>query len=302
MKNIKYSFQYITNCNMCGSPLDKHRILGKRLNQSQGKNPKSKIGITTTIMKCNSCELIYANPLPIPHNIQDHYGVPPESYWTEKYFTVNDNDYKGLIEMVNSHMKTGDNRKALDIGAGIGKCMIALSNAGYDTYGIEPSEPFYKNAIEKMKIDPAKLKLEMIEEAEYPDNYFDFITFGAVLEHLYDPSLAIKKSMKWLKPGGIIYIEVPSSNWLVNKLINLNYKLRGLDYVGNISPMHSPFHLYEFGLKSFSEHANQNNYEIALYYYQVCKTYMPKIVDYIIKPYMAKTDTGMQLSVFLRKK
>ena len=29
--------------------------------------------------------------------------------------------------------------------------------------------------------------------------------------------------------------------------------MRGTNYVTNISPMHSPFHLYEFGLKSFEE-------------------------------------------------
>ena len=34
---------------MCGSSTDLHKILGKRLNESQGKNPKNKVGITTTV-------------------------------------------------------------------------------------------------------------------------------------------------------------------------------------------------------------------------------------------------------------
>jgi 2-polyprenyl-3-methyl-5-hydroxy-6-metoxy-1,4-benzoquinol methylase len=51
-----------------------------------------------------------------------------------------------------------------------------------------------------MKIPPEKLQLGMIENIEYPKDNFDFITFGAVLEHLYDPSAAIKKAMNWLKP------------------------------------------------------------------------------------------------------
>ena len=47
--------------------------------------------------------------------------------------------------------------KALDIGAGIGKCMIALENASFDVYGIEPSNPFYERALSRMKIDPSKI-------------------------------------------------------------------------------------------------------------------------------------------------
>ena len=32
--------------------------------------------------------------------------------------------------------------KALDVGAGIGKGILSLSHAGFDTYGFEPSTSF----------------------------------------------------------------------------------------------------------------------------------------------------------------
>ncbi|WP_299352545.1 class I SAM-dependent methyltransferase [Mucilaginibacter sp.] len=299
---MKYSFKYITCCNLCGSSSNAHKVIGKRLNQSQGKNPRKKIGITTSIIKCTNCNLIYSNPQPVPDDIQDHYGLPPENYWIDDYFTFNENYFKAEIEILRTLIDFKKGMKSLDIGAGLGKAMTALSTAGFDAYGFEPSQPFYERAINRMKISSEKLKLGMIEEIEYPDNHFDFITFGAVLEHLYDPSAAITKSLKWLKPNGIIHIEVPSSNWLVGKIINLYYSIRGLDYVGNLSPMHAPYHLYEFGLKSFEDHAISNNYEVILHQYYVCQTYMPKIIDYIITPFMKKTDTGMQLCVWLKKK
>jgi ubiquinone/menaquinone biosynthesis C-methylase UbiE len=287
---------------MCGSKTDKHKILGKRLNGSQGKSPKNKIGITTTIVKCTNCGLIYSNPQPVPFDIQDHYGVPPESYWKENYFTVTDNYFQGEIERLKTLLDFKNGMKSLDIGAGLGKQMIALSKAGFDTYGFEPSKQFHERAISKMGISPDKLKLGMIEEVEYSENQFDFISFGAVLEHLYDPSDSILKALNWLKPNGIIHIEVPSSDWLIGKIINLFYKLKRTDYVGNLSPMHEPFHLHEFGLKSFEEHARQHGYELAFHEYYVCQTFMPKIADYILKPYMRLTNTGMQLCVWLRKK
>jgi 2-polyprenyl-3-methyl-5-hydroxy-6-metoxy-1,4-benzoquinol methylase len=301
-QELRYRFIGIENCNMCGSKTKNHKIFGKRLNQPQKKKPRNKIGVTTTICKCNECGLIYANPQPVPFDLQDHYGIPPEQYWKTEYFSINDQYFKNEINTLKKLIEFKTGTKSLDIGAGLGKQMIALSNVGFDTYGFEPSVPFYERAISQMNINPDRLKMGMIEDVEYPENYFDFISFGAVLEHLYSPSDSIKKAMKWLKPNGVIHIEVPSSDWLINKLINLFYIFTRTDYVSNISPMHEPFHLYEFGLKSFKLHAQQNNYEIAFHEYYVCQTFMPKLLDYILKPYMKWTNTGMQLCIWLRKK
>ncbi|TAH40305.1 MAG: class I SAM-dependent methyltransferase [Bacteroidetes bacterium] len=299
---LRYKFNSITQCNMCSSNPDQHKLLGKRLNKSQGRSPRKRIGITTTICKCKNCGLIFSNPQPIPYDLQDHYGVAPDDYWNEEYFQVDENYFQGVVRVVKELIELKPGMKSLDIGAGIGKAMIVLSGIGFDAYGFEASASFYEKAISQMGINPEKLKLGMIEELEYPENYFDFITFGAVLEHLYDPSDSIIRAMNWLKPNGIMHIEVPSSDWLVNKMINLYYWLGRTDYVGNLSPMHAPFHLYEFGLKSFQEHAKTNNYEIAFHDYYVCPTHMPKILDHFIKPYMKWTNTGMQLCVWLRKK
>jgi len=298
----RYYFNHISTCNMCGSDSSKHKVLGKRLNTSQGRNPKKKIGISTTIVKCSNCELIYSNPQPVPFDIQDHYGVPPESYWQDIYFKTVDHYFHYEINRLKKLNDIREGMKSLDIGAGLGKQMIALSKAGFETYGFEPSKQFHERAISKMGINPERLKLGMIEDVEYPDNHFDFISFGAVLEHLYDPSESILKAMKWLKPNGLIHIEVPSSNWLIAKLVNLYYRLIGTDYVSNLSPMHEPYHLHEFELKSFQEHSNKHGYEIAFHEYFVCSTYLPKFVDVLLKPIMKWTNTGLQLSIWLRKK
>jgi SAM-dependent methyltransferase len=301
-KKLRYYFNYIDQCNMCGSPTASHKVLGRRLNRSQGRNPKTKVGIATSVAQCSSCSLVYANPQPVPFDLQDHYGVPPENYWKEHYFVPNENYMKGEIAIFKGLVDFKDGMKSLDIGAGLGKGMIALTKAGLDAYGFEPSKPFYERAISRMGIPADKLKLGMIEDMDYPENSFDFISFGAVLEHLYNPAQSIEMAMKWLKPEGIIYIQVPSSHWLVNKLVNFYYRLVGTDYVANISPMHDPYHLYEFGLASFQAHAQKHQYEVAFHEFYVCQTYMPKLADYLLKPYMKYTNTGMQLSVWLKKK
>ena len=285
---------------MCGSNSGNHKILGKRLNTSQGRSPGKKVGITVTICRCTDCGLIFSNPQPIPQNLQDHYGFAPESYWDTKYFSIDDNYFKNEITKLKELITFKEGMKSLDIGAGLGKQMIALSKAGFDTYGLEPSSTFYERAITQMNINPENLKNEMVESVEYPSNYFDFISLGVVLEHLYNPSDIIESTLRWLKPNGVIHVEVPSSDWLISKLINLYYKLTFRDYVCNLSPMHIPYHLYEFSLKSFEKNS-KNKYKIAFHEYYVCKTFLPAFTDFLIKPIMRNTNTGMQLCVWLKK-
>ena len=42
-------------------------------------------------------------------------------------------------------------------------------------------------------------------------------------------------------------------------------------------------------------------YSVAKQRHDVCSTYLPSILNPIVVPYMKATDTGMQLSVWLRK-
>lgn len=300
---MEYKFVDVLKCNMCHAPVDKARVLGKRMNRSQGVRPVSRIGITTTVMKCRNCELVFSNPLPVPTHLSQHYGIPPEDYWTPAYFVLEEEYFS---RQINRYFKlagsnTGAGLYALDIGAGVGKCIKALERAGFKAFGIEPSEPFYDRALSKMELSPEQLQLTRLEDAKFQDNSFDFITFGAVLEHLYDPSESIARALEWTKPGGLVHIEVPSSKWLTNRISNMVYAIQGLDYVANISPMHSPFHLYEFDLKSFETNSGINGYAIAHHEYMVCSTYLPRAMDFFIKPIMAATDTGMQLEIWLRK-
>lgn len=303
MNTLEYRFVAVDRCNMCGVPTSQARVLGKRMNRSQGVRPISRIGITTTVMRCRNCDLVFSNPLPVPPDLSQHYGMPAEEYWTPAYFVLEE-DY--FSRQINRYFKltgatSGMGLQALDIGAGVGKCVKALERAGFNTFGIEPSQPFYDKALAKMGLSAAQLQLSRLEDANFQESSFDFITFGAVLEHLYDPSASIARALEWTKPGGLVHIEVPSSKWLTNRISNMVYALQVLDYVSNISPMHSPFHLYEFGLKSFEANSGINDFAIAHYEYMVCSTYLPRALDFLVKPLMTATNTGMQLEVWLRK-
>ncbi len=298
---LRYTFVPVEECDMCGSPTSEHRVIGRRSNGHQGAFPKRKPGLSVSVSKCRRCSLVFANPMPVPFDLQDHYGIPPEVYWKDEYFQVSDTYFSDVIA---KHRELGGSvpgMTALDIGAGLGKAMIALERAGFETYGIEPSIPFHERAISRMGRDPERLLGVGVEQAEFSPGQFDFITFGAVLEHLYDPSASLTKALEWLKPGGLIHIEVPSSRWLIGRIINTVYRVQGSDLVGNISPMHAPFHLYEFGVPSFEMNGTRLGYQVAFHEHMVCDTYLPRFLDPVLKPLMRATGTGMQLSIWLKK-
>lgn len=298
---ITYTFYPITHCNMCGSGSARHKILGKRLNQSQGRHPDRKTGITTTIMRCKDCGLIFSNPMPVPVNMQDHYGVEAEAYWQPEYLKTPAFAYKKELEKIKKIIGDDVKIKSLDIGAGFGVYMKACEDAGFDAYGCEPSEPFYKMAIEKMNISPDHLMLSSVENLSWPDETFHFISMGAVLEHLADPAMALKRCMKMLKTEGVINIIVPSSDWLTAKLFDHYYKLTCKKYTNHLSPMHSPFHLFEFSLKSFDALSNEAGFRIIEHDYDVCQTYLPRGIDFVAKAHMHKFNKGMELRVSLQK-
>jgi rubredoxin len=179
--------------------------------------------------------------------------------------------------------------------------MVQLDKAGYETHGLEPSAPFRDRAISKLAIDPQRLKLGTVEDADYPEASFDFINLCVVLEHISDPGAALERALRWLKPGGVIHVEVPSADWLIVRLTNLYYRLRGTDCVGNLSPMHPPYHLHEFTVTSFREHGRKHGYTVERDAHYVCPTYLPKFLDIIARPLMAWTRTGMEVAVWLRK-
>jgi len=287
---------------MCEAMPDRFNLLGLRLNQSQGKKPKAASGIAVSVKQCGECGLIFADPLPIPESMADHYGLPPESYWTTNSFEVETGYFAREVAEAKRLINFQPGMTALDVGVGLGKSMAVMAREGFDVRGIEPSAPFRDRALSFLDVSENRVVAAGIEDAEFGGGQFNFITFGAVLEHIYDPAAALEKCLRWLKPGGVIQAEVPSSAHLMSKLLNQFFRLAGTNYVTNISPMHSPFHLYEFTPRSFESHGARAGYEIASQYYSVGSIYhLPKFVHAPLKWMMERNATGMQLTVFLRK-
>lgn len=73
-----YTFVPVAECDMCGAAPGKHRMMGLRLNASQGRSPKSASGIAVSVKRCSECGLVFADPRPAPADIGEHYGALAE--------------------------------------------------------------------------------------------------------------------------------------------------------------------------------------------------------------------------------
>jgi 2-polyprenyl-3-methyl-5-hydroxy-6-metoxy-1,4-benzoquinol methylase len=291
-----YKFIPTERCNMCGER--EAEVLGKRLSGPQRLRPAKRVGVTTTIVRCPRCGLVYCNPQPVPLSIASHYDVPPEEYWEASRLEVANQHFAEHLETF--RQLGGEVGTALDVGAGVGQIVVALTRAGFETWGLEPSEAFFRRAVSRPEVSADRMLLSTAEEASFEPESFSFVSFAAVLEHLYDPCAALLRALDWLRPGGLIYLDVPSADFLSNRIVNWAYKLQGLDYVANLSPMHPPYHLYEFTVRSFMEHAQIHNHAVASHRTHVTgETYLP--LSPLVRWLMRRSGGGMQLEVWLRK-
>jgi ubiquinone/menaquinone biosynthesis C-methylase UbiE len=79
--------------------------------------------------------------------------------------------------------------------------------AGWEAHGIELSDAYVEFA--KREFGTVLLNCG-IEDAPFPENYFDYINFWHVIEHLRDPGAALRTIYRWLKVGGILNLGTPN--------------------------------------------------------------------------------------------
>ncbi|MEA2482691.1 MAG: hypothetical protein QOC55_638 [Thermoleophilaceae bacterium] len=94
--------------------------------------------------------------------------------------------------------------RVLDVGAGPGRLVAALGDAGYDAAGIEPSRRSSALAHQ------AGRRVQRRELHEHSDSGLDAAVMWHVLEHLDDPPTALETVRAWLRPGGLLLVGVPN--------------------------------------------------------------------------------------------
>jgi SAM-dependent methyltransferase len=111
--------------------------------------------------------------------------------------------------------------RLLDIGCGAGEFLEIARDLGFDASGLE-IDPVARAQAQKADF--------IVHPGPFPDaglerDYYDHITMSHVLEHLHDPMGAIREALILLKPGGRIWIKIPSLSALSYFAFGRNLRL-----------------------------------------------------------------------------
>lgn len=125
-----------------------------------------------------------------------------------------------LIDLIDNN----NNINVLEVGCACGATLLAIKNKypNSNIYGIELNE-----SAAKIARTFADVRAENVENSNlsYEERYFDYIIFGDVLEHLYNPEKVLKNIKKYLKNDGFILASIPNVMHysVIKGLINGNW-------------------------------------------------------------------------------
>ncbi|MHA1279881.1 MAG: class I SAM-dependent methyltransferase [Candidatus Helarchaeota archaeon] len=184
------------------------------------------------VVRCPKCSLTFLSPRPgkdLRKSLMNGIVPQPLRAYDKKsanYNEVNKSRYKifeNRIELIKNRANVdpaSHNRiKILDIGASGGAFLRVARKKDLIPFGIEPSNACFINGHKNIN-----LVQSLSENIPFPANTFDIVHANHVFEHFSNPLRSAYEVNRVLKPGGLIFIEVPNQfdnvMFLRDKLFN----------------------------------------------------------------------------------
>jgi SAM-dependent methyltransferase len=164
-----------------------------------------------TIYKCSGCGLGVLDPRPDSSELGALYK---ESYFASHYGDSLAPGSPGMSRRISQEAhrirffgKFKRSGRVLDIGCGRGYFLHACSIRGYDVAGHDVSEDAAASVQNALGI-PVKAGI-MRDELFEPES-IDVVTMWHSLEHTADPGKCLDQARKWLRPDGLLVVDVPN--------------------------------------------------------------------------------------------
>jgi len=201
---------------------------------------KPEFGGRFSIVECETCGLIHANPRLGLAALSEAYGALERA--DQEPAVAIANRRAGMFTRWWRHITqrkiVGDwveRGPVLDVGCDVGGLLLKLQRRGLQVTGIESSPA----AVALCRAQGLDVIQGIVEEVKLDDSSFQTITLSHSLEHVPDPVAVLRKLWRALAPGGKIVIAVPNHCGLVARLFGAQWQ--GWD---------PPFHLTHFDSKS----------------------------------------------------
>ncbi len=160
---------------------------------------------------CTGCGVLRNDPVPSAEELAQFYRKDYRASYkgaTEPRLRQVWRNFDRLTAHIRSfddvYLSGGD---WLDLGSGSGEFSYLAARLGVRVTSVEPNEGYAAYCREKLGLD---VQGKTLEECDFPEQSFDLIRLSHVLEHMRDPVAALTRLRGWLRPGGVLYIEVPN--------------------------------------------------------------------------------------------
>ena len=188
-------------------------------NNQQPYMGKSTSFLPLTIQNCKHCGLGLADPMPSTAELDEYYngqywvdpGLPftPKNYPTTYVLALS--RWQQLQPLLEKSSTDSNTKRILDIGAGHGFLgtiaaeSSVMENGEY--HAVEPDED-YRKAVKKYWSSKT-CSTHLYKSLEEVDEKFDLIAISHVLEHVAAPVDFINHISTYLKPNGLLFLEIP---------------------------------------------------------------------------------------------
>ena len=204
------------------------------------------------LLSCGACGLLFdpgrsAGEL---HELYDQsyfedYSGDRGAYWDDPL--ARRFEARKRLRWVRRH---GGSGRLLEIGCAAGYFLEAARDAGFEVLGVEPEPTAAGRARERTG---AEVLVGFVEDVKLPERPFDFAAAWHVLEHIPEPIGAIERIRAALRPGGLLFVEVPNAQ-------GHNARREGLDW----QPLELTHHVAHYGPESLRGLLARAGFEVLL--------------------------------------
>ncbi len=159
-------------------------------------------------MRCTSCSLVFLNPA---YSDEELAAVYPLNYYAYQDEPKVPHWKHVAKKMLGYWHGTKEPRFAepavfLDIGCGGGALVERMRELGWHSYGVDIN----KAATEAGRAKGLRIFCGALQEASYPDAFFDYVRASHSLEHMNRPHEVLEEIRRILKPDGMLLVAVPN--------------------------------------------------------------------------------------------
>ncbi|MBI4055130.1 MAG: class I SAM-dependent methyltransferase [Elusimicrobia bacterium] len=161
-----------------------------------------------SIVRCRSCGLIRADPLPAPEELGRLYNqgrASPLSYYALSR-EADRKTFHRIFQILSRVPGFPASGRLLDVGSGAGTFLECASEKGWEALGLELAQ----ESVRYCRQRGLSVAQGTFDDLPHQVGPWDFVFMGDVIEHLRDPRRVLQGIRERLQPGGFLLISTPN--------------------------------------------------------------------------------------------